>query len=347
MKFIRYINSCLSFCSLGLIVIITFLACGGKNPANSQEESQSKLVFVMTDTTIGSLGLYTMNLDGSELNPIAVIGDSIRYSDTFYFPINMYAGCISPRWSPDGKKILCLYRAGVDVSDKLVIMNDNGSDKHILTLNYGEVYDPQWSPEGTHIFYYTGVIDTSGEDDKMFRITSDPPHLYEGDTIWFHNDYQWGTTEEEIYATARVNKRIESTYITGEWPENEIFVLDFQTGKILRRVTTNDIDEGGFYVSPNGEYVAIKRGKYKQPSTFYILSPDDGNILEIRILNYVDKYWNWADDSKLIVVALNENTNPYSNNYFLYIIDIHNPEELMKVTSFEAIQPDLFIPQKK
>lgn len=332
---------------LSLLIVVILLACENGSPVTSEGEPEAKLVFVMLDSTVGPPGMYTMNLDGSELAPIAVVGDSIRKTDGSYLVIPESTGCENPRWSPDGQKVACGYSHGPHMST-LVLMNADGTNKHFLPRIAG--YQPQWSPQGDRLLFARAawssiagpaIVDTSGENDRDFKIAGDPPRIFEEDTVWFHGDYQWGSTGKEIYGIASVNVRPTSY---GTPLENEIFSLDSEAGTIIERMTHNHINEGGFRLSPDGRYVAFRRGKYGQPNNFFVLSLKDGELTEIPIDNTVNFFWNWSSDSKKIVFAKDEDPDPYSNqDYYLYMVDIKEPTEIVKLTSFQAFMPDLFI----
>ena len=339
--------------------LIILLSCN-KIPVVSNEVPQGKLVFVKMDSTLGPPGLYTMNLDGSELIPVAVEGDTVVFPGDW--GNNYVIGKSSApslveyaRWSPNGEKIVCQLMWAFE-GYVIMIMNADGSDKHVLWQVRSAARRPRWSPEGDKIIFMrsgwagavfaTGIVDASGENDRDFKIASETPLVFEGDTVWFYGDYQWGPTGETIYATARVNKPIAwGEYKVGDVLENEIFSLDSHTGAILGRITRNRIDEDRFRLSPDGRYAAYKRGKYGQANSFFVLSLYDGELTEIPLNNTVDFFWNWSNDSQKIVFAKDENPDPYRNeDLYLYVVDVEQPDEFTKLTPFMAREPDLFIP---
>ena len=346
-----------------IVILLAALLLGasfcGKNPNGPEEESQAKLVFVMMDTTVGALGLYTMNLDGSELIPVAVEGDTVvfpgHWGDNYVIGKSSAPSLMEyPHWSPDGGKIVCQLMWAWE-GYVIMIMNADGSDKHVLWQVRSAAQRPQWSPEGDKILFVrsgylgavfaTGIVDASGENDYDFATAVDSPYVFEGDSVWFYGDYQWGPTGKMIYATARVNKPIAwGEYKVGDVLENEIFSLDSYTGAILGRMTRNRIDEDRFRLSPDGRYAAFKRGKYGQANSFFVLSLDNGEATEIPADNTVDAFWNWSNDSQKIVFAKDENPDQYRNeDLYLYMVDIEQPDELTKLTPFMAREPDLFI----
>ncbi len=340
------------------IFLLMALPFCGKNPVDPNDEIQPKLVFGMINTTIGAQGLYTMNLDGSELIPVAVEGDTVvfpgHWGDNYVIGKSSAPSLVEyPLWSPNGEKIVCQLMWAFE-GYVIMIMNADGSDKHVLWQVSSAARRPRWSPEGDKILFWrsglagavfaTGIVDASGENDRDFKIAGEAPDIFEDDTLWFHADYQWGPTDSQIFATARVNKRPESGHVVGEWPENEVYSLNSITGTIEQRITQNNIDEEGFRLSPDGQYVAFKRGKYGQANNFFIISLENGEVTEIPCDNTVDAFWNWSNDSKKIVFA--KDPDPYRNaDLYLYVVDIDQPDKLTKLTPFMAREPDLFIPK--
>jgi Tol biopolymer transport system component len=77
--------------------------------------------------------VYVMNADGSGVRRLtATPGPQFQES--------------SPRWSPDGKRIV-LWNGGYGVS----VIDANGSNFHFISSYRGLTARPAWSPDGTHI----------------------------------------------------------------------------------------------------------------------------------------------------------------------------------------------------
>ena len=348
----------LRLAAVAVPALVAVLLLGGacnSNPLPSDGAGNplGKLVFTMTDTTIGPPGTYTMNVDGTALTHIAGDGDTVDYAGSWgnkfilsnigHFQLLSY-----PQWSPDGQKILCEFQWLIDAGNAIMIMNSDGSDKHVLDKVRSGGFRPQWSPEGDKILFRrspigTGIVDADGENDHDFIIAGVPPRIFEGDTVWFHGDYQWGPTDDEIYAIASVNIKP----VTYALLDDEIYSLHTQTGLVLERLTRNDVDESSFRLSPDGRYAAFTSGKYGSPSTFHVIALGTGEIMDIPVDNTVSRIWNWANDSRTIVFSKDMNPDPDRNgDRSLYMVDIDRPDELIKLTSFFANHPDLFIPAK-
>jgi Tol biopolymer transport system component len=333
------------FRNLILLLLVPVVGCDLIDGGKEWTTLQPKLVFTMRDTTVGPLGIYTMNLDGSSLNPVAVVGDSIG-SFVIHTPPAL------PRWSPNGKMIVCQITQMIDL-ESIILMNADGTDKRFLRPG---ALRPQWSPEGDRILFerhiYLGavigsyIIDVSGENEREFKIKGETnPYIYEGDSVWFTGDYQWGPNGTLIYGVGSVNKKPDQSYIIGSNPYHEIFSFDSYSGEVLQRLTNNYVDEGGFLLSPDRNRVAYRRGKYnKSDNKFYILNLTSGEVDSISLNAHVDIFFNWSSDGKKLVYGLDENTNPYYTKYHLYLLDLNKPDKRIRLTQFQAEQPDLFIP---
>jgi TolB protein len=81
--------------------------------------------------------VYVMNADGSRLQRLASLPGG-QWSQS------------SPRWSPDGKRIV-FWSTGYGVS----IINPDGSNFHSISGFAGITARPDWSPDGTHIVFGT------------------------------------------------------------------------------------------------------------------------------------------------------------------------------------------------
>ncbi|HEY8167860.1 MAG TPA: hypothetical protein VIF84_04030 [Candidatus Limnocylindrales bacterium] len=92
-------------------------------------------------------GLYTMNVDGSDIRPLIVIklGETLGEEDLG-----------SARWSPDGSKIV-FTRTPPGLADQqhIYVMDADGSDIQPLPIGAGTDYASRmtWSPDGTRIAF--------------------------------------------------------------------------------------------------------------------------------------------------------------------------------------------------
>jgi len=92
-----------------------------------------------------------INPDGSELMQLTEDGVSYR-----------------PEWLPDGEKIAFL--SGPSPRVDLCVMNADGSDRRDLISGQRDIYDIEWSPDGTAILAYVKTKD--GRDPEETWIVS-------------------------------------------------------------------------------------------------------------------------------------------------------------------------------
>lgn len=343
-----------------IILIITlsiiYFSCDVSVSSIDTIPDSGKLVFTTSDSISGPPGIYTMNLDGSGLQPVAVVGDTIQHEDSDdYFIINTPPAY--PRWSPDGNRIVCQITQAFDL-EGIMLMDADGSNKRIL---HGGAKTPQWSPEGDmilfrrHIFlgaiFAVTVMDTSGKyvrDIPDIAYDWSNPQIFEGDTIWSRGptgDFQFGYLNDRVYSRASVNVKPEPVYILGSNPHNEIFSYDIQTGKIIERLTYNDIDEAGFRLSPDGKIAAFLRNKEPNRSTLHMIKLGTGEHSKFELDGRIHpRDFNWSNNGSKIVFAKDEDPDRYRERYHLYMVDVENPNNQVRITSFQATNPDLFVP---
>jgi Tol biopolymer transport system component len=347
--------------SIVTIILTSSLSCNKSNPANAGADEQGKLVFVMNDSTIGPWGVYTMNLDGSKLRPVAVSGDSVFFPGPWgnYYILDNYYPLSSPRWNRDGTRIVCQLMWAFE-GYVIMVMNSDGSNKHVLWKVRAAALKPQWSPEGDKILfmrsgylgvvYALGVVDSSGENDRDIPDIAyawGSTQTFEVDTIWTYGpvgDYQWEQSGNLIYARTSVNVKPDLSYTMGLNSAVEIFSFDVQTGLIKDRLTRNTLDESGFLFSQQAQKVAFLRGTYGgTDNVIHLLSMVDGNRAVIEFGGTIAS-WSWANDGKKIVYSKDEDPNLYRNTDFhLYVVDVTKPTIQKRLTTFKAVEPDLFI----
>ncbi|CAN5635462.1 hypothetical protein BH23GEM1_BH23GEM1_05110 [soil metagenome] len=111
---------------------------------------------LFTSDRDGNVEIYSMHADG---------GDPVRLTRNG-------ATDFSPRWSPDGSKIVFLSNrapgANGSPSIEVFVMNADGSGVKRLTTNDVLESSPSWSPDGTRILY-----STDGSRSKIFVMNAD------------------------------------------------------------------------------------------------------------------------------------------------------------------------------
>lgn len=130
----------------------------------------------------GDTEIYSMHADG---------GDPIRLTRNG-------ATDFSPRWSPDGERILFLSNRAPGTSGaasiELFVMSSDGSDVTRLTTNDVLESAPSWSPDGARILY-----STEGSRGKIFVMNADGSNVVQiTDNGWADSVPQWSPDGSRI-----------------------------------------------------------------------------------------------------------------------------------------------------
>lgn len=107
---------------------------GGNNIASSVSKKDNRIAF-LSDRS-GSIQLYTMNLDGSDVRSLtpALKTDSVK-EDSDVWPYRT-------SWSPDGKKIV--FNAKINGNFELFIVDKDGKNLERITKNRDTDITPYW-----------------------------------------------------------------------------------------------------------------------------------------------------------------------------------------------------------
>jgi Tol biopolymer transport system component len=122
----------------------------------------------------GQIDLYTVNADGSGRRRVAHIR-------------NERGNCACATWSPDGTKI-AYEAAGANGKPDIYVMNADGSGQTRLTRSPSRDENPDWSPDGTQLAFYSErsgnaqiyVMNADGTEQR--RVTHDP---------WYDQAVRW------------------------------------------------------------------------------------------------------------------------------------------------------------
>ena len=321
--------------------------CDNKNPVllNSMNDSKEirngyetyqnrrylndeKLLYVTYDETVERILLYRCRLDGSGkllLNP-----ENLEPID----PYNEIPGqgyISDPRWGPDGKRIV--FTSTIAPGDyKLVIMNENGTNKRFL---FKQGSNPEWNPKGVRLLFHyrilgaalPAIIDTLGN----WQFLNYPYEYltFNGKNISSPDFSTWTPDGSYIYLSGILDT------------EREIFTYDYNTAEVISKITNNITGlEGNFIISPDGNKLICAKGGW--PSwELYHMNLSDTVLTQITTEHSIR--YRWSNDSKFIVYLKQEGGGEI-NTCKIYIIDPEQPFNEQKLFDFGVIEsaPDLF-----
>ena len=341
--------------TLSVIALLFLQTCKDKgNPIDGQESQRGKIVFTMLDTlgvdhfgepATGSV-IFRMNLDGTRLTRLTLRGEIL---DTFQNRPRIRGSAMEPRWSQDGKKIVYSESLGPDESH-IVMMNEDGSNKKVLTPVGGYCIRPKWSPKGDRILYLRGtyigaiiatsIVDTNGNSVDVID-QRDQGLTYEGDSVFINpiSGKDWAGDNNYLYIVGSVGKRYGEP---GYSQAIEIFRLEIITKKLVQRMTRNSIDESGCEISPTGTQIVFFQGPYQTDRKIYLMSVTDFVATPITT-GKSDQWPRWSNDGKLIVYTKDVNDDPYTVEERIYLVNPTEPFKETRVSSLYAGQPDLFV----
>ena len=170
---------------------------------------------------------------------------------------------VSPKWSPDGRKIL--FWSDRSGSKELWTMNADGSGAAQLTGGGGGYHEADWSPDGTRIVFRRVLPGSGGGDLWMMNADGTDARLfYAGDRM--DSDPRWSPDGKRIAFVRIVPKEL----IGGT--TSEIFVINAD-GSNLIRLTDHPGEDWAPRWSPDGSGIVFFG---------FRTSPDDPDLFTVR-----------------------------------------------------------------
>jgi Tol biopolymer transport system component len=273
-----------------LFFIPLFLAsCTSPNPQAPGSPSGSKsdvIVFSAWQATssIPNYEIYSMNVDGTGRVNLT----NNEANDTY------------PAYSPDGKQIaFCSNRNG---QSELFLMNEDGSNQHLLTNQVSDCGDPSWSvpvwsPDGKWI----GITSTTGgtnPNGKMdiFIVRSDASHMYNlTNDPAYDSGLSWSPDSKQIAFASDRNGNF------------ELYVVDID-GKNLTQLTNDSAVDGQPVWSPDGKTLIFKsqRTGYQE---LYSMNADGSNLTQLTRDMSINTNPVWSPDGENIYYSSNKDGN--------------------------------------
>jgi len=228
----------------------------------------------------------------------------------------------SPRWSPDGKKIL--FVSNREGRPQLWMISVDGGEARQLTYLWNGASNPEWSKDGKKILFLSRINIEERQAETKNGIKNEPLSSKEIEKL----EREWQKEEAEKADPRWIERTI---YRAGKEyfddRNSHIYVIELTTSEI-KRLTRADRNHINPHWSPSGKFVycaAKKTGSDDDTFTYDLLRiPSDGGVAksltqanswglnpipspdgkQIAFLN-VDEYHGAAQNAQLLVVNSN------------------------------------------
>jgi Tol biopolymer transport system component len=266
---------------------IVFVVVGGSAQAKVSG-SNGRIAFARFDPSIDDDRTYTMNPDGSSLQPL--------------FPA---FGSISPHWSPDGTQVAVVSGFGTFNPNTVIINPDTGDYRVLPSQGFPvQTFCSLWSPDATHFACAGGSEDPtlngvytirSSDGGGLTRITNaeganDIPIDYSPDGT----QIVFGRVGPENQCTKR----------------SALYVVNVD-GSGLHRITPwGFCDDDGSW-SPDGTKIAFASGE--RLGKIYVVHPDGRGLMQIPIAVSGETGFgdvSWSPDGNKIAFILASRRSP-------------------------------------
>ncbi|MBI3409415.1 MAG: PD40 domain-containing protein [Planctomycetes bacterium] len=243
--------------------------------------------FLFTRIHKSQMGLWTMNVDGSDAKPV------IAKFTTPHF---------DGAWSPDSQRIVFVWDRleGTDGKLQIDVVNADGTGQKNLLPHAAFDEAPRWSPDGKSIAFASTrgknqdiwIMDAEGKNLK--RLTSDPAP---------DNAPAWSPDGKQI------------AFTSGRSGNLDIWVMKAD-GSEVKRLTNHPMMDYWPTWSPDGKRIAFtsnRDGNYE----IYVMNTDGTGQRNLTNHPATDNFATWSPDGNRLAFISNR-----GGQYGIYVIDV-------------------------
>lgn len=277
--------------------------------------------------------VFDSRLEGSEIWAIRPDGSGLRrLTRSPKNTSNQY-----PRWSPDGRRIAFAstqYAPSLPENlssethgRQIYMMNRDGSGLQRLTFLPNASEEPNWSPDGRRIAFYSNakmyVMDSNGSNVR--RLTNDqmmPSSKGEAAPVWSPDG------KRIVFLSNR------------DGDDLEVYILDLETSK-LTQLTDNNAHDSHVAWSPDGQYLSFDSTRDGN-SEIYLMRPDGSQVVRLTNHPRMDNAARWSRDGQRLAFNSTRDSNSDDlGNMELYVMN-RNGSGVRRITnnSVKDTHPD-------